>query len=319
MVAAGLRQSPEMLQIMQNPKVEAAMDRVLTSLKEARVGTNRPPESPVEVMHMIKREIQNIGLDSTGRPSSTAYQWQRTADEFANALKQANPKLAEADIAYAKAKGLPDAYEAGLGTWSKGTTAQGGIDRTAAAVENMMKSADIMKANAAEFGAINAGRAKTGGTEADAISFARDISQSDEVRRKVRAIFGERADEIFSTAEAILRFNKTKQGILGGSQTADKVAESLGGLDALSVKATPGAGVIPRFIETAGEIVRRVAAPNEAVRNHMGQMLFNPNAAANADTMALVEQIMRARAAQRQGWSVFGGLAGGNAGGTPFP
>lgn len=319
MVAGGLKQSPEMLKIMSNPKISGAWDRVMASLKEARVGTDRAPESPVEVMHMIKREIQNIGLDgATGRPSSTAYQWQQTADDFVRAVKKANPKLAEADVAYAKVKGLPDAYEVGLGTFGKGTTAQGGIDRTAAAVENMLKSADVMKINAAEFGAINAGRAKTGGNEADAVSFARDISQSAEVRRKIKAVFGERADEIFSTAEAILRFNKTKQGVLGGSQTTDKAAEVVfGGLDgnSLSVKATPG-GIVPRFFETAGDIIRKVTAPNEATRDRIGSMLFNADPATNAETMALLNQIFRERSLQRQGGAVWGGLAGGNASGN---
>lgn len=315
MVAGGLKQSPEMLQIMSNPKIQGAWDKVMASLSEARVGTSRAPESPVEVMHMIKREIQNIGLESTGRPSSTAYQWQQTANDFVKALKGANPKLAEADVAYAKAKGLPDAYDVGLGTFGKGTTAQGGIDRTAAGVENMLKSADAMKTNAAEFGAINAGRAKTGGNEADAISFARDITQSDEVRRKVKAIFGDRADEIFSAADAIMRFNKTKQGVLGGSQTTDKAAEViLGGLDpnSLSVKATPG-GIVPRFFETAGDIIKKVTAPNEATRDQIGSMMFNQSPAMNAETLELVQKILRQRAGQRQGGAVWGGLAGGNA------
>lgn len=315
MVAGGLKQSPEMLQIMSNPKIQGAWDRVMASLKEARIGTDRAPEAPVEIMHMIKREIQNLGLEATGRPSSTAYQWQRTADDFVKALKSANPKLAEADVAYAKAKGLPDAYEAGIGTWNKGTTAEGGIDRTAAAVENMMKSADAMKGNAAEFGAINAGRAKTGGNEADAVSFARNIMQSDEIRRKVKAVFGDRADEIFASAEAILRFNKTKQGVLGGSQTADKAAESiLGGIDPnhLSIKATPG-GIVPRFFETAGDIIKKVTAPNEATRNQIGSMMFSPVPGTNAETLAMVDRILRQRAGQRQGGAVWGGLAGGNA------
>ena len=318
MVEAGLKQSPEMLRIMSNPKIEGAWNRVMSSLKEARVGTDRAPEAPVEVMHMIKREIQNLGMDATGRPSSTAYQWKQTADDFVRAVKRANPKLAEADVAYAKVKGLPEAYEVGLGTFGKGTTAQGGIDRTAAAVENMLKSADIMKANATQFGAINVGRAKTSGNEADAVSFARDITQSNEVRRKVKAVFGDRADEIFSTAEAILQFNKTKQGMLGGSQTADKAAEAiLGGIDpnSLSVRATPG-GIVPRFFETAGDVIRKVAAPNEATRDRIGAMLLSPNPVMNAETMALLNQIFRERAAQRQGGAVWGGLAGGSASGN---
>lgn len=314
MVDAGLKQSPEVLQIMSNPKIQGAMDRVLASLKEARVGTTRAPESPVEVMHMIKREIQNIGMDATGKPSSTAFQWQQTANDFVSALKKANPELAKADVAYAKAKGLPDAYDAGLGVFNKGTTAQSGMNKTAAAVENLLKSADVMAGNAVEFGAINAGRAATGGRDTQAVAFARDILQSDDVRRKVTATFGDRAKDIFAAAETVLRYNKTQQGILGGSQTADKAAEAGASvLEGLTLRASPS-GVLPRWIESAGDILRNVSAPNERVRNHMGQMLFSPDASNNAETMALIAKILRDRNSQRQGGAIWGGLAGGQVG-----
>jgi hypothetical protein len=313
MTAAGLKQTPEMLKLMANPQIEGAVDRVLKSLSAARVGTDRAPESMVEAMHMVKREIQNIGLDANGRPSSTAYQWQQTANDFVSALKKANPKLAEADVAYAKAKGLPEAYDVGLGAWRKGSTAAGEIDRTAAAVENMMGSADVMKRNAAEFGAVNAGRARTGGTEADAIAFARDISQSDEVRRKVAALFPDRAQQIFDRAEAILRFNKTKAGTLGGSQTADKAAEvMLGGvpLGNAGVRVTPG-GMTPRLFESARDLVSKVTAPNEITRDQIGRMMFNLDPTKNAETLDLVRRVLQERAAQRQGGAVWGGMAGG--------
>lgn len=318
MVEAGLKQSPEVLKIMSNPKIQGAMDRVLASLKEARVGTNRAPESPVEVMHMIKREIQNIGMDATGKPGSTAYQWQQTANDFVSALKRANPALAKADVAYAKAKALPDAYEAGLGVFGKDTKSAAKLGQTAAGVENLLKTADAMTRNATEFGAINAGRASTGGRDTQAVALARDILQSDDVRRKIVATFGERAGDIFNAAETVLRFNKTQQGILGGSQTADKAAETgASALEGLTLRASPS-GIFPRWIEGAGDILRNVAAPNERVRNQMGQMLLNPNAADNAATLSLVEDILRRRAAQREGGAVWGGIAGGY-GGTKTP
>lgn len=318
MVEAGLKQSPEVLKIMSNPKIQGAMDRVLASLKEARVGTDRAPESPVEVMHMIKREIQNIGMDATGKPGSTAFQWQQTANDFVSALKRANPELAKADVAYAKVKGLPDAYEAGLGVFGKDTKSASKLGQTAAGVENLLKTADAMTRNATEFGAINAGRAATGGRDTQAVSLARDILQSDDVRRKITATFGERAKDIFQAAETVLRFNKTQQGILGGSQTADKMSETGAGLlEGLTLRASPG-GIIPRWIESAGDILRNVSAPNERVRNQMGQMLFNPNAIDNTATLSLVEDILRRRAAQREGGAIWGGLAGGY-GGTKAP
>lgn len=318
MIAGGLKQSPRMRDLMSNPQIDAAIDRVTKSLTSARQGTGREPEAPIEVMHMIKREIQNIGMDATGKPSSTAFQWQRTANDFVKAIKQANPELAKADIAYAKVKGLPDAYEAGLGVFGKDTKSASKLGQTAAGVENLLKTADVMTRNATEFGAVNAGRSATGGRDTQAVSLARDILQSDDVRRKIVATFGDRADEIFNAAETVLRFNKTQQGILGGSQTADKAAESGAGmLEGLTLRASPS-GIIPRWIEGAGDLLRNVAAPNERVRNQMGQMLLNPSAADNAVTLSLVEDILRRRAAQREGGAVWGGLAGGYEG-TKIP
>lgn len=316
MTKAGLKQSPDVLRLLANPQIEGAMDRVMASLSAARQGTNRQPESPVEVMHMIKREIQGIGLDANGRPSSTAYQWQQTANEFVDALKKANPKLAEADVLYAKAKSLPEFYEQGLGVFDKGSKTEAGMMKTGPAFENLLKAADVAQANATQFGAINAGRAVTGGVDADAIALARRIKQSDDVRRKITAAFpDEHAQRIFDAAETVLRFEKTRRGTLGGSQTADKTAEVLGGgLDtSLSVRAAPGS-FIPRFIENVGDVARRVMAPNEPVRNEMGRMLFSPDPMTNEQTLALVQEILRQRASQRQGAAVWGGLAGGYGG-----
>lgn len=307
---AGFANSPALSKIMENPKVSAAIERVLTDLKASRVGTDRSPESVVETMHMVKREIQKIGLDPNGAPSSTAYQWQQTADNFVNALKKANPKLAEADVAYAKAKAVPDYYDAGLNTFGKATTAEGGVEKSSAAVANMLKVADAAQGNASVFGAINAGRAKTGGNVADAIGFARTISQSDDARKKITSVFGEpRAQEIFNAAESVLRFNKTHTGITGGSQSVDKAAELFStGADFgnAGVKVTPG-GIVPRFFQTANDIMQRVSAPNEAVRNKMGQMLINTSSPENQQTIALIAEALRHRNAQRRGASAVGG------------
>jgi hypothetical protein len=287
------------------------MDRVLTSLKEARAGTNRPPESPVEVMHMIKREIQDIGLTSTGRPGSTAFQWTQTANDFVDALKNANPKLREADVAYAKAKSLPDYYAAGTGIFDRSTKAG---DKLPSTIEQMLKTADVMQGNALEFGAINAGRSATGGRDANAIAMARDIAQSSDIRRKITSAFGERSKDIFKAADTIMQFERTRGGVLGGSQTTDKAAEVAGSVNLSGVKMPTGGGDIMALIEKGRELWGKASAPNEPVRNEIGRMVFNPNPMQNAETLALIEEMLRQRAAGRAGAARAGGVTGGDIG-----
>jgi hypothetical protein len=312
MVPAGLTQSPELRQLLANPKIADASLRVMNSLKEARIGTGRPPESPVEVMHMIKREIQGLGLNEHGQPGSTAFQWTQTANDFVDALKAANPELRAADVAYAKAKSLPDFYETGTGIFDRSTRAG---DKLPSTVEQMLKTADVMQGNALQFGAINAGRAATGGTDANAIALARQITQSSDIRRKVTSAFGERADDIFKAADTIMRFERTRSGVLGGSQTTDKAAEIAGGVNFSGLKVPTGGGDIMAALQKAQEIWGKVSAPNEAVRDEIGRMVFSPNQGQNAQTLALVEEMLKQRAASRAGAARVGGVVGGNTGG----
>ena len=315
MVDAGLKQPEELRRMLDDPTVKSALERVMGSVKAARaMNPNIEPPSPVEIMHMVKQELQGLGFDSmSGRPLSTQQVWRDASKHYVDTLKQANPKLAEADVAYAKAKSLPDAYDAGLGTFGKDGLGANSIDRTAAAVEHMMKSADLAKANAAEWGAVNAGRVRTGGTDANAVGFAREIVQSESVRRKVQAIFGDRADEIFKTAEGILRKSRTNSRLLNASATAESAADigiGAGPLNDVTVRATPG-GILPRITESIGKMIDRVQMPNEPTRNVIGRMMFSLDPAEQAATMEAVQRVLAERAAQRQGGAVWGGMAGG--------
>ncbi len=303
---AGFKNSPGISRMMtESPEIEGAVDRVLASEKAARAGTDRPPASPVEIMHMVKRDIQNIGLDANGRPSSTAFQWQQTANDFVRQLKAANPALASADREYAQAASLPEHYAAGSSIFSKGM-GEKATAGSAPAIEDLLQGANTAQTAAARAGAINAVRARAG-TTSGALGLAQDIKTGitpGGVQESLRAVMPNEAENLINRSSAERIYANTANRYLGGPHTADDLT-GVGGN--LAVRATPG-GIVPRFTETAKAAASWVAAPNEAVRNEIGRMLLSADPKEQKRTLELIAQILQQRAA---GTPVAAGLAGG--------
>lgn len=321
MDAAGLKQSPELMKLYENPVVDRAINKVMSEETATRTGTSRPPASPIDIMHKVKQEIQDMGVAETGRGSSTQSYYRDLAGEYVRALKTANPKLAEADAAYSAAASLPEFYQAGAGSLRGGltdTARKSGIG----ALDDILGGADPLQVLSARAGVTNAAREETGGKIARAIGLARLIEESPDMRTKMVQLYGgDRAQEIFRAAQAELRMNKTRGDILSGSQTTNKAAELFdSGLDTgnLGVRVSPG-GIVPRFVQHFSDIARRVTAPNEAVRNEIGRMTLNPDQVKNLEVIELIDQILRQRARGRTAPASTGGVLGGQIPGLTGP
>ncbi len=312
---AGFKNSPGISRmIAENPQIEGAIDRVLASEKASRLGTDRAPASVVDLMHKVKREVQNVGLDGNGRPSSTAYYWDQTANDFVRALKSANPALADADRAFAQAKSLPEFYDAGASLFTKGM-GEKATQGSAGSLAEALMGATQNQALAARSGGTNAIREKAQ-TLTGIRGAARDIEFAggpDGLQAKLVQLYGpEQAQRIVRQAEAEGVFANTSGRLLGGPHTADDLigASNLGNI---AVRATPS-GITPKWTETAKAALNWVASPNEAVRNEIGRMTINPNAAENQKTLEALAKLLLARSRQPLAAGV-SSAAGGQAGG----
>lgn len=311
MTEAGLKQTPELMALYGNPAIKSAMDTVLAAVKTAKEGrAGAPPTSPVEIMHMVKQEIDGLGFDKmSGRPLSTQQQWRDLSTAFVQTFKKANPAAAEADAKYRVAKSLPEYYDAGNALFTKGI-GEKAREASAPALEDLIgKAVDANQPLAARSGATNALRANTQ-TLTGARGAARTIDQSGDIRDKLVQLYGpQHAAKIMQQAETEGVFANTSNRLLGGPHTADDLvsAGSMGG--GISLRATDK-NLQARAIEHLGDIINRVVNPNEAVRNAMGRTLINTDASSNKNALRRAGEIIQSR---RGGNALAPGLSAGSA------
>lgn len=314
MDAAGLKQSPELMALYENPIVDRAINKVMAEEAATRTGTSRGPASPIDIMHKVKQEIQDMGVAATGRGSSTQSYFRDLAGEYVRALKAANPALAEADMAYAQAASLPEFFDAGRSFLGRGTSEKA-TGNSAPALADMLSGANVQQQAAARAGATNAARETALEGTGPARALARRVDQSSMVQGKLGEIYGPaRASEIGRRASAESTFAETSNDILRGSKTADKLAEAIDTGNA-GLRITPDA-ISPRLYERIGELLTGLVKPNEAVRDSIGRITLNPNQEENRRILALAAELLRKRG---QGAPLRAGLIEGAAGATGGP
>lgn len=312
---AGLRQTPELMEIYQNPHVSAAIDRVMATEKATRTGTSRAPASPVEIMHKVKQAIWDLGFDKdTARPGPMASWYRDLGIEYMNRLKRANPALAQADLEYSAAAKLPEYFDAGANLLKREATTGPALETSAPALADMLERGDPLQRLAARSGATNVARNQAQEGTDSARALAKRIDISAPVRDKIIQLYGPRQGErILNQAAAERQFAETSNEILRGSKTADKIAE----VADVKVRATPNS-ITPTFWEAVGKFLGAPNEPftNEAVRDAIGRISLNPNSAENQRILAQIADILRRRA---QGHSIQAGAAGAAGGSMGAP
>ncbi len=314
MEAVGFRNSPGISRFLEeSPQVAGAVDRVLASEQASRLGTDRAPASVVDLMHKVKREIQNLGMDQ-GRPTSTSHYWQQTANDFVNALRQANPALHAADRAYAEAASLPERYAAGASIFKRGMGEQA-TESSAPGIADLLAGSTAQQSAATRAGAINAVRSK-----AQTLEGARGMAKAiaypgakDGIQSSIRSALPQEAERLIGQSRAEGIFANTSNRYLGGPHTADDLIGATGIGDNISMRGTES-GIFPRIQQGLKSTINWVSNPNEAVRDQIGRMLLDANPETQRRTLALIAEILQQRAS---GNSVAAGLAqgvGGQAG-----
>jgi hypothetical protein len=304
MDAAGLKQTPELMALYENPKVAAAIDRIMADEKATRIGTNRAPSSPVEIMHKVKQAIWDLGFDKdTARPGPSASWYRDLGTQYVDALKRANPKLAEADKLYAQAASLPEYFDAGANLLARDGASTAAIEKSAPALADMLKGANVQQTAAARAGATNAARSQAQESTRLARALAQRIDESAPVQSKLGQIYGqEGAGRITKQAAAERQFAETSNEILRGSKTADKIAEIVGDV------ATPQAGSLgSRALDKLVSVVSRMTAANMPVRDAIGRMTLNMNPSEKERFLRMISAELSRR---QQGSPIAASLAG---------
>ncbi len=321
MAGAGLQMSPELDKLMaENPTAKGALKSVMDSIVEASKG--RPdfvPPPPVEIMHMVKQQLQGLGYDSmSGRPLPTQQVWRDFASNFVTKLKASNQELAKADVAYAQAKSLPEHFQQGYNFLTPTSTTEKGLNASSPALAEALARANPQQKTATQAGNINqivdllSGRGAVPKTQA----LARDVQTGTELQARLGQIHGpQKAAEILRQAEAEQAYKATTDQLVRGSQTAEKASDALDQAGNIGFRATPSGGIVPKVSETLGAFTRWVRSPNEAIRDEIGRLTLNPNAKNNAETLALLAQLLKARAGGTATSSGISGALGGQAGG----
>lgn len=281
MEKAGLKQSPELMEIYENPHVAAAIDRVMAAEKGTRAGTSRTPASPVEIMHKVKQAIWDMGFNKdTARPGPESSWYRDLGIQYMDRLKAANPKLAEADAAYSQAAKLPEFFDTGR-NFLAGGQGEKGMNSSAPALGDMLGNATEQQVLAARSGSTNAVREITGGRNAlsQTRALTRDIEMSPMIRDKLVELYGpKRAMEIMGRAETENVFANTSNRVLRGSQTAEKLSDA--GDVAGDLPLPTGTGM-SNALAFGKSFLNWARQPNEAIRDQIGRALLNPNTAEN--------------------------------------
>ena len=312
---AGLRQTPRLREMYENPEVKAAIDSVMAKEKSSRVGMSRTPASPVEIMHEVKRAIQNIGMDPNGRPAAGAFWWQNASDEFVRELKRANPRLAEADTAYREAVSLFD-KKSGEGWLTRGQKflqsekTDAGVQASNAALHEELPRATRDQIQALRVGAANDMRATALDGAKATRRLADTIVESDTKQSKLVRIFDqERAAALLARSRAEIEYAANRGRVTAGSPTAERAA-ALARETALSPIPSSG-GDIGRLWDFAKSTLAKADRASEPVRSRLADLLANPDRKVNAETLSLVEELLKRQAAMPRLSSGVAGSAGG--------
>lgn len=300
--------SEEMAAIAERPAIKEALETVAGW--EAKFGKKF---TQAERFHLVKRAL-NANTEAafgTGKPVNKNMIGD-TASEWEQALWAANPAIKEADTAYAKVASLPEWRDRGLNFMKRGY-GDDAVASSADALADELPRATAQQQAAAAVGASNvmADAARGGARSTLRLSDALAGNNS-LLKSKLTEIYGpEFADQIIRQSKAELAFQAGNQNVNGGSPTGRRLA-SLMEEAALTAPPTSG-GDIAALLGWVKDTYGKASQPSEAVRSRLADLLANPDPRVNAETLSLVEAILRQQSVAHPVSAGISGAAGDSA------
>ena len=303
--------SPEMDELLKVPAVKKAMEKVIADGAE-----NGIEVGAAEAAHMVKQQL-NKNVDAAFQSGNAVNKdfVRQIGDKWEQALWKANPAIKEADTASAKVASLYDP-KTGEGWLKRGSdfmkTGQGDA---AVNVSPAALAADLPGATPEQMLAFRAGSsnvmrdAAMSGPETTR-RLAKTISDNEIMQQKLTEIYGPaRAQELMKRSMAEREYAASRGRVTAGSQTAERAA-ALARETALSPVPTSG-GDLGRIWDFVKDTLAKTDRASGPVRSRLADLLANPNAAANAETLSLVEALLKRQAAAPRLSPGVAGAAGG--------
>jgi hypothetical protein len=294
--------SPEMQAILDRPgsSTREAMDRILAQAEKDGIDLTAG-----EALHRVKRTLNADAEQSVlgGGKSIQKDFVKRAADRFEGELYAANPDIRAADRQYSEIASLYDP-KTGDGWLKRGQNfLRSGQDDVGVQASNAALHAELPRATPNQLSVLRAGAADNmRGTALDGARSTRRLAntlvESTDKQSKLARIFGQdQASNILSRSQAELEFAANQNRVLGGSPTAERsvaLAREVG----LSDLPRAG-GDILGILGKVKDFMAKTDAASEPVRARIAVLLSDPNAATNAQTLALVEEMIARQARAR--------------------
>jgi len=299
--------SAEMDDLLKVPAIRETMDQIIADADRYGVQLGA-----AEAAHLVKQTLnKNVEAAFQSGKAINKDMVRKAGDAWEQALWQANPAIREADTAYAKIASLPDWLERGANFMKTGQ-GEAAVTVSPAALAADLPGATPSQMQAFRTGSSNVMRdAATSGPETTR-RLAKAISDNEIMQQKLTEIYGPHvADELMRRSAAERTFAKTQGNVLGGSQTAERMAAMVDDAS-LAPSLPPSGGDLSRIWNWLKETGKKVREPNETVRSRLADLLANPDAAANAETLRLVDEILRQQAGSRPFSAGVAAGAGGN-------
>ena len=302
--------SPEMDDLLKVPAVKKAMAKVIEDGAE-----NGIEVGAAEAAHMVKQQL-NKNVDAAFQSGNAVNKdfVRQIGDKWEQALWKANPAIKEADTAYAKLASLYDP-KTGEGWLKRGADfmkmgqGEAAVNVSPAALAADLPGATPQQLQVFRVGSSNVMRDAAASGPETTRRLAKTISDNEIMQQKLTEIYGpERAQELMKRSMAEREYAASRGRVTAGSQTAER-AVSLA--REAGLEAPPSGSVGMATLNWLGDTLKRMDAASGPVRSRLADLLANPNAAANAETLSLVEALLQRQAAAPRLSPGVAGAAGG--------
>jgi hypothetical protein len=304
--------SSEMEDLLKVPAIRKTMDQIIADAEE-----NGIQLGAAEAAHMVKRMLN--------KNTQAAFQSGKAVNQsfvddiggrWEKALWDANPAIKAADEAYAPVASLYN-KRTGEGWLKRGQdfmkSGQGeaAVNVSPAALADDLPKADLRQLQAFRVGSSNVMRdAATSGPDATR-RLAKSIADNQITQQKLVEIYGpEVADRLVKQSGTERLFQETRGRVLAGSPTAERLASAA---DDAALSIPQGGSSSPiSLVQAALDAYAKARQPSEAVRSKLADLLANPDPRINAETLSLIDAILKQQSAARPVNAGIAGAAGGS-------
>ena len=298
--------SSEMDELLKVPAIRKTMDQIIADAEE-----NGVKLGAAEAAHMVKQQLnRNTEAAFSGGKAINKNFVRQAGDAWEQALWAANPAIKEADTAYAKVASLPEWRDRGLNFMKRGYS-DDAVASSADALVDELPKATAQQKTAATVGASNIMSDAARGGAKSTRRLADALTENSLLKTKLAALdYGqEGADRILQQARTELAFQAGNQNVNAGSPTGRRIASMM---DEAALTAPPtSGGDISALFGWIKDTYGKVRQPSEAVRSRLADLLANPNAQVNAETLSLIDAILKQQGAARPVNAGLAGAAGG--------